>query len=171
MFGILGYAATLFARQHYSGVQKFIAVDVHLDKASLGLLGSVFFYAYALFQMPWGVASIDGAAARSPQSASSSSRSRRLASPPEQRQENCSSGAARAASRARPYVAMAGGVARWFPRRERGLSQTALGGVGGALGESVAFFVLPAMSIYISTGWRQATNRSRRRSRSSASSA
>jgi MFS family permease len=56
------------------------------------------------------------------------------------------------------YVAMAGGVARWFPRRERGLSQTALGGVGGALGESVAFFVLPAMSIYIASGWRQATD-------------
>jgi len=42
VFGILGYAATLFARQNYSGVQKFIAVDVHLDKGSLGLLGSVF---------------------------------------------------------------------------------------------------------------------------------
>ena len=38
------------------------------------------------------------------------------------------------------------------------MSQTALGGAGGALGESAAFFLLPVMTIYVATGWRQATN-------------
>src|SRR5262249_8041650 len=56
-FGILAYGASLLARQNYAGIQKFIAADLHLDKAALGLLGSVFFYSYALFQMPWGIAS------------------------------------------------------------------------------------------------------------------
>jgi MFS family permease len=159
VFGILGYAATLFARQNYSGVQKFIAVDVHLDKASLGLLGAVFFYAYAIFQMPWGVASdrwgsrsittigVILVAATTAGFATGRTAGQLLF-------WRGASGIAGAAV----YVAMAGGVARWFPRRERGLSQTALGGVGGALGESVAFFVLPAMSIYIASGWRQATD-------------
>ncbi len=157
-FGILGYAATLFARQNYSGVQKFIAADLHLDKASLGLLGSVFFYSYALFQMPWGVAS-DKFGSRSITGigvilvagtmvgfATSQSAAQLL-------YWRAASGIAGAAV----YVAMSGGVARWFPQRERGLSQTALGGAGGALGESAAFFLLPAMAIYIASGWRQAT--------------
>jgi sugar phosphate permease len=147
-FGILGYAATLFARQNYSGIQKFIAADLHLDKALLGLLGSVFFYSYALFQMPWGVAS-DKWGSRSNTGigvllvagtmvgfATSQSAAQLLF-------WRAASGIAGAAV----YVAMSGGVARWFPQHERGLSQTALGGVGGALGESAAFFLLPAMAI------------------------
>lgn len=158
-FGVLAYAATLFARQNYAGIQKFIAADLHLDKASLGLLGSVFFYSYAFFQMPWGVAS-DKWGSRSVTAvgvllvavtmagfATSQSATQLLV-------WRAASGVAGAAV----YVAMTGGVARWFPQRESGLSQTALGGVGGALGESTAFFLLPAMSIYIASGWRQATS-------------
>ena len=57
IFAILAYSTSQFARQNYGGVQKFIAADFNLDRAALGLLGSVFFYAYALFQVPWGIAS------------------------------------------------------------------------------------------------------------------
>jgi MFS family permease len=159
IFGILGYAATLFARQNYAGVQKFIAADIHLDKAAIGLLGSVFFYSYAVFQMPWGVASdkwgsraITGIGvllvAGTMVGFATGQNSGQLLF------WRAASGIAGAAV----YVAMTGGVARWFPPYERGLSQTALGGIGGALGEATAFFLLPAMSIYIATGWRQATN-------------
>ncbi len=157
-FGVLAYAATQFARQNYAGIQKFIAADLHLDKASVGLLGSAFFYAYALFQMPWGVAS-DKWGSRSITAigvllvagtmvgfAASATEAQLMF-------WRAASGIAGAAV----YVAMSGGVARWFPQSERGLSQTALGGVGGALGESTAFFLLPAMSIFIASGWREAT--------------
>jgi MFS family permease len=159
VFGILAYAATLFARQNYSGIQKFIAADLHLDKGALGLLGSFFFYSYALFQMPWGVASdtwgsraitsigVLFVAATMVGFAISHSVGELLF-------WRAASGVAGAAV----YVAMTGGVARWFPHRERAMSQTALGGVGGALGESTAFFLLPVMSIYIASGWRQATD-------------
>jgi MFS family permease len=158
-FGILGYASTLFARQNYSGVQKFIAADLHLDKGDLGLLGSFFFYSYALFQMPWGVASdtwgsraitsigVFCVAATMVGFATSQSLNQVLF-------WRAASGIAGAAV----YVAMTGGVARWFPHRERAMSQTALGGVGGALGESTAFFLLPVLSIYMASGWRQATD-------------
>jgi MFS transporter, OPA family, sugar phosphate sensor protein UhpC len=158
-FGVLGYAATQFARQNYAGIQKFIAADLHLDKAALGLLGSVFFYSYAVFQMPWGVAS-DKWGSRSVTTvgvllvavtmagfATSETAAQLLV-------WRALSGIAGAAV----YVAMTGGVARWFPTRESGVSQTTLGGVGGALGESTAFFLLPAMSIYLASGWRQATS-------------
>src|SRR5215467_14550690 len=55
--GIIAYGTSQFSRQNYAGVQKFIAGDLHLDRGTLGLLGSAFFYAYALAQMPWGIAS------------------------------------------------------------------------------------------------------------------
>src|SRR5215467_8276491 len=55
--GMLAYTTSFFARTSYTGVARFIAADLHLSKSDLGIMGSVFFYAYALSQMPWGVAS------------------------------------------------------------------------------------------------------------------
>jgi MFS family permease len=156
LLGILAYATSLFARQNYSGVQKFVAHDLRLDKAALGLLGSVFFYSYAVFQMPWGIASdrfgsrwITGlgilltALAMAGFAMAQSLTGLVL--------WRCASGVAGAAA----YVAMSGGLACWFPKSERGFSQAALGGVGGALGEGAAFFLLPIISIYFASGWRQ----------------
>ena len=55
-FGILAYATSHFSRQNYTGIQKFIQADFQLDRGAIGLLGASFFYAYAIFQMPWGIA-------------------------------------------------------------------------------------------------------------------
>ena len=55
--GILAYGTSQFSRSNFTGIQKFVAADLQLDKGALGLLASVFFYSYAFFQMPWGVAS------------------------------------------------------------------------------------------------------------------
>ena len=57
IFGMLAYTTSYFARSNYSGIAKFVSADFGLDKGALGLLGSVFLYAYALSQLPWGVAS------------------------------------------------------------------------------------------------------------------
>jgi len=57
VFGMLAYTTSYFARTNYTGIAKFISADLDLDKALLGVMGSVFLYAYALSQMPWGVAS------------------------------------------------------------------------------------------------------------------
>ena len=53
------------------------------------------------------------------------------------------------------YVPLAGGIVKWFPISERGLSTGTLGGVGGALGEGAAYALLPILSIYFASGWRQ----------------
>ncbi len=157
--GILAYSTSQFARQNYGGVQKFIAADFNLDRAALGVLGSVFFYAYALFQMPWGIASdrfgnrgvtalgLFLIAATMVGFATSQSEGALLF-------WRCAAGVASAAV----YVAMAGALARWFPPGERGLSQSTFAGVGGAMGESAAFFLLPVLAIYFASGWRSATN-------------
>lgn len=125
VFGILAYATSHFARQNYTGIQRFMQADFDLDRGALGLLGAAFFYAYALCQMPWGIAA-----------------------------DKLGSRLAAAAA----YVSVSGGVARWFPPHERGFSQSAFGGVGGALGEGAAYFLLPVLAISFASGWRQATN-------------
>ena len=154
--GILAYGTSQFSRQNYAGVQKFIADDLDLDRGALGLMGSAFFYSYALFQMPWGIASdrvgsrmviglgilltaVTMAGFALGDSTGSLIFWRIL------------SGIAAAAV----YVPLTGGIARWFPEKERGMSQGTLGGVGGALGEGAAYVLLPVLSIYFASGWRQ----------------
>src|SRR5262249_59146566 len=122
--GILAYATSQGARQNYTGIQKFIADDFHLNKADLGVLGSVFFYAYALFQMPWGVAA-DKFGSRSVTTigilltavtmtgfATSQSKEALLF-------WRGAGGVAGAAA----WVALTGGIARWFPAHERRMRQ------------------------------------------------
>jgi sugar phosphate permease len=157
-FGILAYAVSQFARQNYTGVQKFIAADFSLDKGALGLLGSSFFYAYALAQMPWGIAS-DRFGSRIVTTLGILLSAGAMAGFATSQSEagllfwRAMAGIAGAAV----YVAMTGGMARWFSTAERGLSQSAFAGVGGAMGEGAAFFLLPVISIYFASGWRRGT--------------
>jgi MFS family permease len=157
--GILAYAISQFVRQNYTGVQKFIAADFHLDKGALGLLASAFFYAYALFQMPWGIAS-DRFGSRGVTSLGILLSAGAMVGFATSQSEaallfwRAVAGAAGGAV----YVALTGGMARWFPRAERGLSQSTFAGVGGALGEGAAFFLLPFISIYFASGWRRGTD-------------
>ncbi len=53
---------------------------------------------------------------------------------------------------------LTGAIARWFRDSERSFSQGTLGGVGGAMGEGMAFFLLPVLAIYFASGWRQGMN-------------
>ena len=158
-FGVLAYGTSQFARQNYTGIQKFIAADFQLDKGELGLLGSAFFYSYALCQMPWGIAS-DRFGSRGVTALGILLSAGAMAGFATSQTEaallfwRATAGIAGAAV----YVAMTGGMARWFPREERGLSQATFGGVGGALGEAAAFFLLPVISIYLASGWRRGTH-------------
>lgn len=158
VFGILAYATSHFARQNYTGIQRFMQADFALDRGMLGLMGAAFFYAYALCQMPWGIAAdrfgsrmaatlgIVLMAATMAGFATSQSESELLL-------WRVAAGVAAAAA----YVSVSGGVARWFPPHERGFSQSAFGGMGGALGEGAAYFLLPVLAISFASGWRQAT--------------
>lgn len=158
-FGVLAYASSQFARQNYTGIQKFIAADFELDKGALGLLGSAFFYSYALCQMPWGIGS-DRFGSRGVTALGILLSAGALSGFATSQSEaalifwRVMAGIAGAAV----YVAMTGGMARWFPPGERGFSQATFGGLGGALGEAAAFFLLPVVSIYLASGWRRGTH-------------
>lgn len=157
--GILAYATSHFSRQNYTGIQQFMQADFRLDRGALGLLGAAFFYAYALFQMPWGVAA-DKLGSRITATAGILFTAATMVGFATSQSEQAllfwraAAGIAGAAA----YVSVAGGVARWFPPNERGFSQSAFGGMGGALGEGAAYFLLPVLAIYFAAGWRDATN-------------
>src|SRR5215468_4632134 len=134
---MLAYTASYFARSNYTGIAKFVSVDFALDKGALGLLGSSFLYAYALAQLPWGVAS-DRWGSRKAVGlgvlltgvtlwgfATSTSLNQLLF-------WRITNGIAAASV----YVVMAGALARWFSAKERGLCQTLFAAVGGSAGET-----------------------------------
>jgi len=158
-FGILAYATSHFSRQNYTGIQKFIQADFQLDRGAIGLLGASFFYAYAIFQMPWGIAA-DKFGSRAMATFGMLLTAATMVGFATSRSEEAllfwraAAGIAGAAA----YVSIAGGIARWFPQNERGFSQAAFGGMGGAVGEGAAFFLLPVLAISFAAGWRDATN-------------
>lgn len=158
IFGVLAYTTSYFARSNYTGIAKFVSADLGLDKASLGVMGSAFFYAYALSQMPWGFGSdrlgsrrvvgtaIFLTAATLWGFATSTSYNQLVF-------WRIANGIAAAGV----YVVMAGAISRWFSPKERGLSQTVFAAGGGTAGEGTANLILPYLAIYVASGWRQST--------------
>jgi len=160
-FGILAYGTSQFARQNFNGIQKYIAADLSLDRGELGRLASLFFWSYAIFQMPWGIAS-DRFGSRTIVGLGILLTAVTMAGFAAGQTEGsllfwrAAAGIAGAAV----YVSLTGNLARWFPGKERSFSQATLGGVGGALGEGTAYFLLPVLAIYFASGsgWRQGMN-------------
>jgi sugar phosphate permease len=158
IFGMLAYTTSYFARTNYTGIAKFVSADLGLDKSMLGAMGSVFFYAYALAQMPWGVSSdrwgsrrvvglaIFLTAATLFGFATSASYNQLLF-------WRIANGVAAAGV----YVVMAGALSRWFSPNQRGLAQTAFG-ASGAVGEGTANLIVPYLAINVASGWRQSTD-------------
>ena len=155
---MLAYTTSYFARTNYTGIAKFVSADLHLDKAALGVMGSVFLYAYALAQLPWGVAS-DRWGSRKAVGvcvfltaltlfgfATSLTYHQLLF-------WRVANGAAAAGV----YVVMAGALARWFSPKERGFCQGVFAAGGATVGEGTANLIVPYLAIHVASGWRPST--------------
>jgi MFS family permease len=157
IFGMLAYTTSYFARTNYTGIAKYVSADLHLDKAALGLMGSVFLYAYALAQLPWGVGSdrwgsrrvmgvcIFVTAATLFGFATSVSYYQLLF-------WRSANGIAAAGV----YVVMAGTLSRWFSPKELGFSQGVFAAGGATLGEGTANLIVPLLATLV--GWRLSTD-------------
>lgn len=157
IFGMLAYTTSYFARTNYTGIAKFVSADLGLDKASLGVMGSIFLYAYAVTQMPWGVAS-DKWGSRKAVALSIFATALTIWG-----FSTASSYTALKVWRglngiaaAGVYVAMAGAISRWFSPKERAMSQAVFAAVGATIGEGTANVVLPYLAS-INIGWRTST--------------
>jgi MFS transporter, OPA family, sugar phosphate sensor protein UhpC len=158
VLGMLAYTTSYFARSNYTGIARFVSADLGLDKASLGVMGAAFFYAYAAGQLPWGVAADRWGSRRAvvigifltAATIWGFSTSHTYG---ELKIWRALNGLAAAAV----YVSMAGALSRWFPSKERGLSQSMFAGIGGAGGEIAANVLLPVLIVYAGSSWRGST--------------
>src|SRR5689334_12756161 len=155
--GMLAYTTSFFARTSYTGVAKFIAADLHLNKSDLGMMGSAFFYAYALSQLPWGVAS-DRFGSRKAVTVCVLATALTLWG-------FSTSGSIAALNlwrilngiaAAGVYVAMSGAISRWFNPKERAFTNGLFAAVGGSTGEGISNVILPAL-VAVSYTWRSST--------------
>ena len=158
IFGMLAYTTSYFARTNYTGIAKFVSADFHLDKAALGLLGSVFLYAYALAQLPWGLAS-DRWGSRRTVGICVFLTAATLFGFAESATFNqllfwrIANGVAAAGV----YVVMAGALSRWFSPKERGFCQGIFAAGGATVGEGTANVIVPFVAVYVASGWRPST--------------
>lgn len=162
--GVLAYATSYLTRWSYTGLASFISEDLRLDKADLGVLGSAFFYTYAMAQVPWG-RSADRWGGRAvisigvvfsavglmgftlAQSFGEAVGWRMLVG----------------VVAASVFVPVAGLLSHWFVPKERGLANGLYYGLGGGLGQVTAFLLLPLLHVYFLdravlpvSGWRGA---------------
>jgi len=162
---VLAYASSYLVRWSYTGLASFISEDLHLDKAALGLMGSAFFYPYALAQVPWGTLTdrmggrhiISWGVLLSAGGLALFATSQGLGTAIVWRMVV---GVVAASA----FVPIASLLAQWFQTPERGLANGVYYGLGGGLGEGAAFLLMPMIQLYLLhdsifpfSGWRAAT--------------
>jgi len=162
---MLVYCTSQLVRWNYSSITKYLTADLGIGKPELGLLGSAFFYAYAVAQIPWGTAT-DIFGGRKVIPAGIAILALFLA------------GFALSATftqamvwralmgfvAAAGYVPITSVLAKWFSIKERGFAMEMYSGPGGGLGEALTFLLIPVIALLMTgdgifglAGWRGST--------------
>jgi MFS transporter, OPA family, sugar phosphate sensor protein UhpC len=163
---MLVYCTSQLVRWNYASITKYLTTDLGIGKPELGLLGSAFFYAYAVAQIPWGTATdLFGGRKVIPTGiailalflagfALSSTFTEALI-------WRALMGFMAAAG----YVPIVSVLAKWFSIKERGFAMEMYSGPGGGLGEALTFLMIPLIALMLSdggtffgmSGWRGST--------------
>ncbi|RAI37843.1 MFS transporter [Rhodoplanes roseus] len=162
---MLVYCTSQLVRWNYASITKYLMEDLNIGKPELGLLGSAFFYAYAIAQIPWGTAAdVWGSRRVIPVGigilalflagfAFSGTFTEALI-------WRAAMGVVAAAG----YVPITSALAKWFSIKERGFAMEMYSGPGGGLGEVMTFLLIPVFAVVLAhgglfgvTGWRAST--------------
>jgi len=163
---MLVYCTSQLVRWNYASITKYLTTDLGIGKPELGLLGSAFFYAYAVAQIPWGAATdVFGGRRVIPAGigvlalflagfALSTTFTEALV-------WRALMGFVAAAG----YVPITSVLAKWFTIKERGFAMEMYSGPGGGLGEALTFLMIPLIALMLSgggtflgmAGWRGST--------------
>jgi sugar phosphate permease len=162
---MLVYCTSQLVRWNYASITKYLTADLGIGKPELGLLGSAFFYAYAVAQIPWGTAT-DVFGGRKVIPVGIAILSLFLggfafsATFTEALVWRAMMGFVAAAG----YVPITAVLAKWFSIKERGFAMEMYSGPGGGLGEALTFLLIPLMALLMSdggifglAGWRGST--------------
>ena len=164
---ILVYCTSQLGSWNYAGVSKYLIDDLGIGKPEIGLLGSAFFYAYAIAQIPWGTATdvLGGRRVIPVGVAALALFLTGFAFMTTFRQAilwRTLMGFVAAAG----FVPISSVLAKWFGKKELGFAMEMFSGVGGGLGQGITFFVVPLMAFLIPdgaifglrlSGWRSST--------------
>ncbi len=162
--GIIAYATSYLTRWSYTGLASFISDDLALNKADLGILGSAFFYTYAVAQVPWGK-SADRWGGRAVISLGVLFSAGGLLGFTLAHSFGEAIGWRMAVGivSASVFVPVASLLSHWYSSRDRGLANGLYYGLGGGLGQIAAFLLLPLLHVYFldsaahpGSGWREA---------------
>ena len=162
---MLVYCTSQLVRWNYASITKYLTTDLGIGKPELGLLGSAFFYAYAIAQIPWGIATdMFGGRKVIPAGISilalflggfafSTTFTQAIV-------WRALMGFVAAAG----YVPITSVLAKWFTIKERGFAMEMYSGPGGGLGEAMTFLMIPLIALVMSggglfglTSWRGST--------------
>jgi MFS transporter, OPA family, sugar phosphate sensor protein UhpC len=162
---MLVYCTSQLVRWNYASITKYLMEDLNIGKPEIGLLGSAFFYAYAVAQIPWGTAAdLWGSRRVIPVGigilalflagfAFSGTFTEALV-------WRAAMGVVAAAG----YVPITSALAKWFSIKERGFAMEMYSGPGGGLGELMTFLLIPVFAVVLAkgglfgvTGWRAST--------------
>ncbi|HWR29404.1 MAG TPA: MFS transporter, partial [Negativicutes bacterium] len=162
----LVYSVAYLCRRNYTGVASYLMTDWNIGKGEIGLIGSAFYFAYALSQSPWAVLTDKyGARRMIPVSVGLTGISLGLFAVATDYTQGLIFRIIMGLASGATYAPCAGLIAKWFKKKERGLAMLLFTGPGGGLGEAIAFLLVPVLALFLSEGvtiagygtWRAAT--------------
>lgn len=163
---ILAYSSGNLVRWNYTGISQYLIGEWHIGKEELGILGSAFFYAYAIGQSPWGTLTdiLGGRKVISIGIFLTAVMFSLFAFTGGYYQAivvRALMGFVGAAT----FVPCMAVLSRWFSKNERGMVLNIFSGTGGGLGEIWSFLLMPLISLFMVGGetifglssWRAST--------------
>lgn len=163
---ILAYSSGNLVRWNYTGISQYLIGEWHIGKEELGILGSTFFYSYAIGQSPWGTLTdiLGGRKVISIGILLTAIMFSLFAFVDSYYQAivvRILMGFVGAAT----FVPCMAVLSRWFSKKERGMVLNIFSGTGGGLGEIWSFLLMPLISLFMIGGatifglssWRAST--------------
>ena len=159
------YSTSQLVRWNYASITKYLSADLMIGKPELGLLGSAFFYAYALAQMPWGMATdMYGGRKVMPIGIAALAVFLGAFAFTTTFTQAVISRALMGFCAAAAFVPITSVLSKWFSKKERGFAMEMYAGPGGGLGECLTFLAIPIIALLMKdggifgmTGWRGST--------------
>ncbi len=159
------YSTSQLVRWNYASITKYLSADLNIGKPELGLLGSAFFYAYAIAQMPWGTATdMFGGRKVMPIGIAFLSIFLGMFAFTTTFTQAVISRTLMGFCAAAAFVPITSVLSKWFSKKERGLAMEMYAGPGGGLGECLTFLAIPVIALIMKdggifgmTGWRGST--------------
>jgi len=163
---ILVYSSGNLVRLNYTGIANYIMGEWNIGKPELGILGSAFFYAYALGQSSWGtLTDLLGGRKVIPIGIGTTVIFIAAFAFADSFNQAVIIRALLGFVGAAAFVPCVAVIGRWFGKKERGLAMNLFSGPGGGMGEIWSFLLLPVMALFMKDGftilgvgsWRAAT--------------